>query len=170
MAGDKYLYNNAGTTTEKAAIQTSAGAGDAGKIPAVDAAGKLDTSFMPVGIAAATAVVTASEALAAGDFVNIWNSTGAKARKADASTSGKEAHGFVLAAVSNGAAATVYFPGEENTQVSGATPGVVYLSDATPGGFTSTAPSGTGKTVQRLGIAVSATEIIFEPTTLVVLA
>src|SRR5258708_22967676 len=111
MAGDKYLYNNAGQTTEKAAIQTSAGAGDAGKIPAVDAAGRLDTSFMPVGIAADTQAITASEALAAGDLVNVWNSTGAKVRKADATTSGKEAHGFVLAAVSSSATATVYFEG-----------------------------------------------------------
>jgi len=170
VAGDKYLYNNAGTTTEKAAIQSSAGVGDAGKIPAVDGAGKLDTTFMPVGIAAATAVVTASEALAAGDFVNIWNSTGAKARKADASTAGKEAHGFVIAAVSNGGAATVYFPGEENTQVTGATPGVVYLSASTPGGFTSAAPSTAGQVVQRVGVAVSATVVIFEPMPPIVLA
>ena len=44
-----------------------------------------------------TGTVTTSEALAAGDLVNIWNSSGAKARKADATTAGKEAHGFVLA-------------------------------------------------------------------------
>lgn len=167
---DKYLYNNSGTITEKAAIQTSAGAGDAGKIPAVDSTGKLDTTFMPVGIAAPSAIITASEALAAGDFVNVWNSTGAKVRKADASTSGKEAHGFVLSAVSNAAPATVYFPGEENTQVTGATPGVVFLSASIPGGFTSTAPSGSGQVVQRLGSAVSATEIVFMPSEPIVLA
>lgn len=169
MAGDKYLYNNTGSITEKAAIQTSAGAGDSGKIPAVDSTGKLDTSFMPVGIGPSTEAITASEALAAGDFVNIWNSTGAKVRKADASTSGKEAHGFVLAAVSSSGTATVYFRGT-NTQVTGVTAGVVFLSAATPGGFTSTAPSGTGQTVQRIGVGTSTTTINAHSGTPIVLA
>ena len=35
-----------------------AGAGDAGKIPAVDSSGRLDTSFMPTGIGADTAAIT----------------------------------------------------------------------------------------------------------------
>ena len=154
---DKYLHNNAGVLTEKEALVASAGAADAGKIPGLDAAGRLDTSMMPVGLGADTAAIIASEALAAGDYVNIWNSTGAKARKADASTAGKEAHGFVLAGVSNGASATVYFEGS-NTQVTGQTPGPVYLS-TTPGLATSTAPSGSGNVVQRVGIATSATNV-----------
>lgn len=171
MAGNKYISNANGVLTEVSTIQTSAGAGDAGKIPSLDSTGRWDPSMMPVGIVAATAVVTASEALSAGDFVNIWNSAGAfRVRKADASTSGKEAHGFVLAAVANAGSATVFFPGEENTQVTGATPGPVYLSDTTPGGFTSTAPTTTGHVVQRLGVAVAATEIIFEPLAHIVLA
>lgn len=168
MAGDKYIYNNAGTLTEKAALQASAGAGDAGKIPALDAAGKLDTTMMPTGIAADTATITASEALAAGDLVNVWNSSGAKVRKADASTVGKEAHGFVLAAVSNGAAATVYFEGT-NTQVTGLTPGVQFLS-TTPGIATTTAPSSAGNVVQRVGVATAAASLNFEPEVPVVLA
>lgn len=157
----KYLKNNAGQIQEEATIATSAGAGDATKIPHLDGNGRLDTSFMPSGIGADTKIIVASEALAAGDFVNIHNATGAKVRKADASTSGKEAHGFVLAAVANAANATVYFEGA-NTQVTGLTPGVVFLSAATPGAAAATAPSGTGQMVQRLGIAVSATEINFE--------
>lgn len=139
---------------------TSAGAGDTGKIPALDASGRLDTTFMPVGIGADTATITASEALSAGDFVNIHNSTGAKVRKADATTAGKEAHGFVLSAVSSLAAATVYFEGT-NTAVTGQTPGVVFLS-TTAGGSTSTAPSGSGNIVQRIGFATSATSINFQ--------
>ena len=169
MAGDKYLYVNAGTVTEKTTIQTSAGAGDAGKIPATDSTGKLDTSFMPVGIAADTASITASEALAAGDYVNVYNSSGAKCRKADASTSGKEAHGFVLSAVSQNNSATVYFEGS-NTQVTGMTPGVVFLSATTPGLGTSTAPSSTGNVVQRIGFATSATCVNFQSMSPIVLA
>jgi hypothetical protein len=166
---DKYLYNNAGTITEKAAIVTSAGAGDTGKIPALDASGRLDNSVMPSGIGADTAAITASEALAAGDLVNIWNSTGAKVRKADASVAGKEAHGFVLAAVSSSATATVYFEGTD-TQVTGLTPGVQFLSAATPGAATGTAPSASGNVVQRVGFATAATALNFQSMPPVVLA
>jgi hypothetical protein len=160
MAAHKFLKNNAGVITEEAAITTSAGASDDGKIPALDAAGKLDTSFMPTGIGADTAVVAASEALAAGDLVNIYDASGAKCRKADASTAGKEAHGFVLASVLNEGNATIYFEGG-NTQVTGLTPGKQYLS-TTPGLAAATAPSGSGQVVQRVGIAASATLLNFQ--------
>lgn len=218
----KFIKNNAGVLTEEAALTTSAGAGDADKVPALNASGilddtivnssassaankvvkqtaagiiapavlnaaassagasdaakmvqldgtgRIDSTMLPVGIGADTAAITASENLAAGDFVNIHNSTGAKARKADATTAGKEAHGFVLGAVTSGNPATVYFEGT-NTGITGATPGVVYLH-TTAGGFTSTAPSSTGNAVQRVGIAVSATAINFEPHPPVILA
>lgn len=170
MAAKKYLKQAAGVITEQAATITSAGAANDGDIPALDSTGRLSTTVMPVGITPVTQDITASEALSAGDFVNIWNSTGAKVRKADASTSGKEAHGYVLAAVSNTATATVYLLGDENTQVSGATPGVVYLSASTPGGFTSTAPSAAGQVAQRLGVATSATVIAFQPGPVIVLS
>lgn len=168
MAGEKFLKNVAGQLTEQAAAQASAGAGDAGKIVALDATGKLDNSMMPVGIGDDTQVITASEALNAGDFVNVHNSSGAKVRKADASTSGKEAHGFVLAGVANGAAATVYFEGT-NTQVSGQTPGPVFLS-TTPGQATPTAPSTAGQVVQPIGVATSTTTINFDSRPSILLA
>lgn len=162
MAGNKYIALVAGTPTEVVSNQASAGAADAGKIPALDAAGKLDTTMMPTGVAADVAIVTASEALAAGDLVNIWDNAGAfSVRKADASTTGKEADGFVLAAVSSSGPATVYFAGT-NSQVTGLTPGVRYLSATTPGGTTATAPSAAGQIAQRVGIATSATSLNFE--------
>lgn len=165
---DKYIYNNNGTLTEREASTSSAGAGDAGKIPALDGTGRLDNSFMPVGIGADTASIQASENLAAGDWVNVHNSSGARVRKADATTAGKEAHGFVLAAVTSGNNATVYFEGS-NTQVSGQTPGDVFLS-TTAGAGSSSAPSGSGNVVQRVGVAVSATAVNFERGTPLVLA
>ncbi|MEU1550204.1 hypothetical protein [Nocardia sp. NPDC005745] len=169
MAGDKYIYNNAGTLTEKAAIQTSAGAGDAGKIPALDTSGRLDNSMLPVGLGADTASIQASEALSAGDLVNVHNVTGAaRVRKADATTSGKEAHGFVLAGAASGANATVYFEGTD-TAVTGLTPGVAFLS-TTPGQATATAPSGTGNVVQRVGFVTAATALNFQSNAPVVLA
>ena len=160
MAGNKYIANSSGTLTEVVSNQSSAGAGDAGKIVALDASGRIDNSMMPVGIGADTASITASENLAAGDLVNVWNSTGAKARKADATTAGKEAHGFVLAAVTSGNPATVYFEGT-NTGVTGLTPGVQYLS-TTAGLATATAPSGSGNVVQRVGFATDAAALNFQ--------
>jgi hypothetical protein len=172
---------------------TSAGAGDAGKLAALnssgilddtiinatvtsaanktvktDGSGKLDITLMPTGVGVDAASIVTSEALAAGDFVNIWNSTGAKARKADATTAGKHAMGFVLSAFASAATATVYFEGT-NTQVTGQTPGDVYLA-TTAGAATGTAPSGSGNVVQPIGIATSATSINFQynrPITLV---
>lgn len=185
----KFIKNVAGALTEEAGLTTSAGAGDADRIPALNAAGVLDSSIvnsktssagagdsgklvaldgagridntmMPVGIGADTASIQASENLAAGDFVNVWNSSGARIRKADATTAGKEAHGFVLAAVTSGANGTVYFEGT-NTGVSGQTPGPVFLH-TTAGQASATAPGTAGNVVQRIGFAVSATAINFQ--------
>lgn len=193
MAANKYFTNNGGVLTEVTAPTTSAGAGDSGKIvalnasgvldativnsktssagagdsgklPALDGAGKLDNSFMPTGIGADTASITASEALSAGDLVHIWNNASvANVRKADATTSGKEAMGFVLTSVSSGASATVYFEGS-NTGKTGMTPGKQYLS-TTAGGCTTTAPSGSGNIVQVVGFATSATVINIQANT-----
>lgn len=191
----KFIKNNAGALTEEAALTTSAGAADADKIPALnangvlddsiinasvtssankipklDGAGKLDQSVMPTGIGADTAVITASEALAAGDLVNIYNNAGtANVRKADGSTAGKEAHGFVLSAVSSSAAATVYFEGTNN-QCTGLTPGNQFLSASTAGKSAASAPTGAGKTVQSVGFATSATTLNFQSGTPIVLA
>jgi hypothetical protein len=165
----KYLKNNAGTIAEVEGLVASAGAGDAGKIPALDGAGKLDLSLMPSGLGPDTAVIQASENLAAGDYVNIWDNAGAfRVRKADATAAGKPAHGFVLSAVTSGNNATVYFEGP-NTAVSGQTPGDVFLA-ATAGAGTATAPSGTGNVVQRVGVATSATSVNFERGDPIVLA
>ena len=168
MAAKKFLRLVAGVFTEIAATVTSSGASNDGDLVALDSSGRLDNSVMPIGIGTDTKTIAASESLAAGDWVNVWNSTGAKVRKADATTAGKEAHGFVLAAVSSGANALVYFEGT-NTQVSGQTPGPVYLQ-TTAGTGGATIPSASGNVVQNLGVAVSATEVNFERGTPVVLA
>jgi hypothetical protein len=171
MAGQKFLTNNAGVKTEVAAIQTSAGAGDAGKIPGLDSSGRLDSSMMPVGLAAEVDTATTSEAISAGDYVQLYASSGLKARKADASTSGKEATHFALSAVTNGASGTFYRISQSNTQKTGMTPGAKqYLSVTVPGGTQETVPSGTGQLVQLLGVATSATQMVFQPSDPIVLA
>ena len=170
-AANKIVKMTAGGIVAPAVLNataSSAGAGDAAKIVQLDGAGRIDSTMLPVGVGADVATIAAGENLAAGDFVNVYNDSGAKVRKADATTSGKEAHGFVLGAVTAGNNATVYFEGT-NTGVTGLTPGVVFLS-ATAGVATGTAPSSSGNVVQRLGVAVSATAINFEPHPPVVLA
>lgn len=160
---DKPLQLVSGVITQVEAKQSSAGAGDAGKIPALDAAGKLDTSMMPVGVAADTKSIVASEALSAGNLVNVWDDSGTlKIRKADATTAGKEANGYVLASVSSGASGVTYFE-QVITGLSSLTLGAVYYLSTTAGGITTTPPSGSGNVVQRIGRAISATEVLFQP-------
>lgn len=166
---DKYIYNNAGVLTEKSGTTASLGAGDSGKIVALDSSGRIDQTMMPVGVVPETASITASEALTAGNLVNVYSNAGtANCRKADATTAGKEAHGFVLTSVSSGATALVYFEGT-NTALSGLTPGKQYLS-TTAGATTTTAPSSSGNVVQVVGYAVSATAMSFQSTLPIVLA
>jgi hypothetical protein len=169
---DKYLKHNEGNIEEQEASTTSTGVTDAGKIPALDSTGRLDTSMMPVGVGADAKNITASENLAAGDFVNIYNNSGVSVRKADASDAVKTADGFVLSNVTSGNQVLVYFEGVNN-QLSGLTIGEnYYLSHSTPGsivtavGLTST----TGHIIQRLGRAVDTTEIAFEHTNPIKLA
>lgn len=168
MPGEKFLKQTNGGLVETIATQTG-GAPNADKIPALDANGRLDSSMMPTGVGLDTAVIQASEALVAGDFVNIHNVTGsARVRKADAAVSGKEAHGFVLAGVASGGNATVYFEGT-NTGVTGQTPGVAFLS-TTAGLAQAAAPTVAAQVVQRIGLAVSPTAVNFEPSLPILLA
>lgn len=159
-----YLDVENGLPTQQRAATASAGTADAGKLVALGANGKLDQSMLPTGIGADVKILPASEALAAGDLVNVWVSAGAaKVRKADGSVPGKEAVGFVLSSVSAGGNATVYFEGTISG-LTGLTPGAnVFLSAATPGKATQTPPAAAGNVVQLIGKAISATEVSFEP-------
>ncbi len=162
----KPLHLVSSRPTEVEANVTSAGAGDAGKLVALDAAGLIDASMMPVGVGADTASIQSSENLVAGDYVNIWNDAGtAKVRKADASTAAaaKRAMGFVLANVTSPANALVYFEGK-NTAVT-VTAGTTYvLSHSAPGGVLALASATTtaGHILQVVGEAISATTIATE--------
>ena len=187
MAAPRFLANIAGRIKMIATIATSAGSGDAEKIPSTNGSGvldptllnaattgnskvlmtksdgTLDPSVMPTGIGPDTATIEASESLAAGDLVNVWNDSGTeKVRKADATSEGKEVSGFVLSGVSSGASALVYLEGRI-TGLSGKTPGArQYLSASSPGAMTETAPSSAGNVVQFVGVAISATVVSFE--------
>lgn len=163
MAGEKFMqHDGSGGLSEIEAVQTG-GTGKENKIPALDGTGRLDSTMMPSGIGADTVSVVTGENLAAGDLVNIYDNAGvATARKANATDGSKPCVGFVLAAVTSPAAAVVYLEGPI-TGLSGLTPGAKqFLSAATSGAITSTAPTGTGKVLQFIGRAVNATTVNFE--------
>lgn len=162
MAGDKFLFLDTDGTKEKASVQTSAGAGDAGKIPALGADGKISDTMMPTGIGAETQVAPASEALSAGDLVNFWNDSGTlKMRKADASGgAAKKADGFVKSAYAQNDSATAYTDGKV-TGLTSLTIGSLYYLSATPGAITTTIPTTAAHIAQFVGKAVSATELQF---------
>ena len=156
MANDGTFLNlEAGKQKRNTALETSAGAADAGKMVKVDSTGRLDSSLLPVGIGADTQDIISFEDIAAGDFVNIFD----KVRKADA-TNGRDANGFALSGVTAPAVATVYFEGT-NTQLSGMTPGARQYLD-TAGAITETPKTVAGELHQYLGKSSSATELNVE--------
>lgn len=187
MAAPRFLANITGRIKMVVAIVTSAGAGDAEKIPSTNASGvldpsiinaattginktvltdgtgRLDASIMPVGVGADTLSVVASEILAAGDIVSIWNNAGtANVRKADGTAEGKEVHGFVLSGFAASATALVYNEGKI-TGLSGLTIGARYYMTTTAGTISATAPAAAGNVSQFVGVAISATTLNFEP-------
>jgi hypothetical protein len=168
-----------GTLQELQPITASAGAGDATKLAQLDANGKWDPSLMPTGIGADTQSIVCSEALVAGDFVNIYNNAGTRnCRKAIAADNTKPAHGFVLAGFSSSTSATVYVRGLNSlvplASYTAANVGVnAFLSPSTSGVSTVTRPVGSNQIVQVLGTveAVGATVTInfsFNPWTVLV--
>jgi len=159
---EKYLKRGTGSADlqEVEGQASSAGVGDAGKLVALNPSGKLDGTLFPTGVGEEIITLEASEALSAGDFVNVWDDAGTpKMRKADATATGKAADGFVVAPVSAAVAGTFYAMGALNDQLSGLTPGAIYYLATTAGTATVTRPTATGNIIQRVGRAVNATTI-----------
>lgn len=157
---NKYQTLENGRRKLKEAKSASSGVADAGEVVALDSAGRIDLSMMPVGIAPDVKVAEASEDVSAGAYVNLWNDAGTlKARLAD-NTNGRDAHGYVKASHLTGEQATIYFEGS-NSGLAGLTPGGrCYLGTA--GGVIQTPlneQTESGKLHQFLGVAVDATEI-----------
>lgn len=169
MAAEKFLqHDNVGGVKEVQGVIIG-GAPSADRIPSLNPTGQLDITMMPTGIGADTAVLPAAGALVAGDFVNIFDDNGViRCRKADASSIATKAMGYVLTAVADLANATVYSEGS-NTQVSGQVGGEVFLS-TTAGLVSNVVPSASTEIVQVIGIAVSPTQVNFNPQTPILLA
>lgn len=154
--------------------QISAGVADAGKIIALNSAGKLDVTMLPDGVGPDTVVAVASETIAQGDWINIYNDGGTlKMRLADAANA-YEADGFALDnyAIAEDAVALLDYT---NPWVAGRTVGALqYLSNVVPGTATETPLdpddiANAGHIHQLLGKAKSASEIVFQKHQVVVL-
>jgi hypothetical protein len=155
---DKPIQLVNGQLTQVEGTVLSTGAPNAGDIPALDGTGRLDISVMPVGIGADTATVLASENLAAGDYVNIYDNAGTPNCRLADNSNNRPAMGFVLSAVTSGNNATIYFEGSNN-QLSGLTVGARYYL-GTLGNETATPPTAPAADIsQFLGIAINATTI-----------
>lgn len=166
MATQKILVLDSTTNRPKQLTPntTSAGAADAGKIPALNGAGQIDSTMLPGSNAMPSMSIPTSESLAAGAMVNLYSASGTlTARNANASDATKPAHGFVLAATTSPANAAVYFNGSLNNGASGLTIGSpVFLSAATAGAVTTTAPTAPGNLIQRVGqVAESTSEFVY---------
>lgn len=162
MAAQGFLSRVAGRTKQFFGIQSSAGSADAGKLIAASSDGKLDASFLPTGIGANQVIVPATEALSAGQFVNLYDATGVlSARLADNSNT-RAAWGYVKAAVVSSEMATIYRLNTVNANLSSLVVGADYWL-GTAGGVIN-APldpvTDVGKMDQYLGIASSATELV----------
>lgn len=160
-----YIVRDAttGKMKEALALNSSAGAGSANALVALDAGGLINANMMPSGVGAEQVTVTAAEALSQYDLVNIYlDGATLKARKADGGTNKYIAHGFCPAAIESAAMGTVQTNGTMTG--TGLTPGSDYFLSATPGAYATTPPeAGAGKISQKIGYAISDTVIVFEP-------
>lgn len=157
MAGNKYLTIGANNIpTMVAASQTSAGAGDAGKLVALNSSGLIDSTMLP----SSTAVTrTASENIAAGGLINEFLSTTIKVRNADNSTY-KPVHGYAPSAITSAASGPVYlFTGPAITGLTGLTVGGECFLD-TAGNITQTAPT-SAALLQKVGVAATSSSVDF---------
>jgi len=99
-------------------------------------------------------------------MVNVWGGSGGStpsARNANSTDATKPAQGFVLSAFASAANATVYFPGQIVTGLSGLTIGASVFLSTTAGVSTPTAPSASGNLIQQVGTALSTTSMVFNP-------
>jgi len=110
------------------------------------------------------ATVTASESIAAGDYVNVYDNAGSPGvRLAVATDPAKFATGYAPDAIDNGDPGLVRSLAAGNAAVAPAQSGEAWLSVTVPGGFQFTRPVNSGEIVQSLGVAVEAIGIFAVP-------
>ena len=154
-----YITNINGQNHEAEGVETG-GAGQEHKIVQTGADGRLNETLMPVGIGADVATAPAAETLTAGNLVAIDEN--GEVVRASADVGGKDAMAFVKASYAAAETAMAYFDGQV-TGLTGLTPGARYYLSETPGQVTDTPVVGSGKRLQFVGRAVSASVLEFSP-------
>lgn len=164
MAVQRFFTLLNGLATGIAALVSSGGSADAGKIVATGPNGRLDESLMPEGLGANITPAIASEAIGAGKFVNFHNSSGVLNIRLADNSNNRPAHGFVKEAVASAAEGQVYPLDTTNSNLSSLTPATKYFL-GTAGGVVA-APldpqdeENYGKVSQFIGTSKSATELV----------
>ena len=140
---------------------TQTGPGTQGQGVGLNSAGVVDSTLMPAGYGPTTITVIASESMAAGAVVNLWNNSGVlNVQNANATDNTKPYHGFVLSSYAPTASAQVYLPGSVISGLSGLTIGADYYLSTTDGQVASDVSGYSGGNIrQYVGVAISATQI-----------
>lgn len=143
---------------------------EGGGVTVTPEAGK--TTVTIPGATTAPVVVTAGEALAAGDLIAMDDSGGsARAFKADAAAAGGPERanpiGFADNAAAPGGPVTVVFDGRDTPSAFDVAPvaadvGTLVYMSTTPGNVTLTAPSTSGQVAQKVGVLISTTDVIVQ--------
>jgi hypothetical protein len=160
---DKYIDLGSNGLQRKEATATSAGAGDAGKIVALNGSGQIDETMLP---SSTSVTMTCSEDITDGQLINIHDSGGAKVRKASNASFATRAMGYATSTNTTGNSVTVVLRQGLSASQSGLTIGTKYYL-GTAGAITDTAPTSAGTIVQEVGEGKSTTELSFILGTLV---
>lgn len=116
------------------------------------------------GVETGSTVAQATASIAAGAFVNVFVSGGVtRARPAQANSAASFANGFALFPIASGAVGVVTLSGLNSAVTVAATQAQVWLSDALPGAFATSAPTLPGDIVQVLGPATQGVGVYFVP-------
>ena len=107
--------------------------------------------------------INATENIAAGALVNIYNNAGvAAARNSNATDGTKQVRAYANRSVTTGNFGEFIILGLLPSATA-LTPGTMYYASTTPGAFTAAAPAAVGNLVQEIGIALSPNTIYFNP-------
>lgn len=156
LSDNKILINIQSST-----VSYSLGPIHKNKTPSLNDLGLLDVSFIDKTVGNFD-MFQVSEDLSAGELVNIYHVDGLSwARKAQADSTGREAHGYVLANYKYPNEAVVFFSGV-NTSVKNAVLGRNFLSADIPGAITSYPPSNTGNVIQSIGFVTNHNTLNFK--------
>lgn len=151
-----FKFNDATQAFEEVAFVSAGGSGNANKAVELNADGFIDPTML------ASAEVkngNAFEAITAKQLV--YFRTDGTVAKASGAVGGHKAQGWAANSASVGQPVTVYQEGTIGGLSGLTAEATLFLSATTAGAYTETAPTGSGETLQVVGIALSTSELNF---------